>query len=91
MERSLVDQHLSRLRFYDNTRKWASNVLQTQHFETGRVFVTQLSTDVGISVGRIVEVTTNCYFLSDMVTNILLVNDMVISLEAEYNTFSAGA
>jgi hypothetical protein len=64
--------------------------LQTQHFESGRVFVTQLTSDVGILAGRIVGVATNCYFISDMVINILLVNDMVISLAAEYNTFNAG-
>jgi len=37
-----------------------------------------------------VGLTTNCNFISDMAINILLVNDMVISLEAEYNTFSPG-
>ena len=36
------------------------------------------------------RVATNCYFISDMVIHILLVNDTVISSEAEYNTFSAG-
>jgi len=79
---------LSTLSFYENI--WTSNYLKTQHFEIGCVFVTQLSTDVGISAGRIVGLTTNCSFISDMVINILLVNDMVISLEAKYNTFSAG-
>jgi hypothetical protein len=88
LERFSAEQQLSTLRFYDNI--WAIIFLQTQNFETGRVFVIQLSTDVGISAGRIVKMSTNCYFISDMVINILIVNDTVISLEAEYNTFSAG-
>jgi len=65
--------------------------LQTQHFETVCVFVSPNQLVMWESQpDEFLEVTTNFYFNSDMVINILFVNDKVISLAAEYNTFNAG-
>ena len=58
---SLVDQLLSMLGFCNNIR---TKILGGKYILTEGVFVTQLSSNVGISVWRIVWVITNCCFMN---------------------------
>jgi hypothetical protein len=63
LDRSSTDQHLRMLCSYENIMR--SNYFCGHHILTEGVFVTQLSCNTGISVWRIVWVTTNCCFVSD--------------------------
>jgi hypothetical protein len=70
LDRSLIQQHLSMLRFYENIRGFCVSVcvcvcVREHTIQTECVFATQLSGNAGISVSRTVWVTTNCCFLTD--------------------------
>jgi hypothetical protein len=60
----IIDQYVSMLCFLRKYKKhlfsWACNIL------TEGVFVTQLYSNMGMSVWRIMRVKTNCFFVSDM-------------------------
>jgi hypothetical protein len=61
---SSIDRYLSTLSFYKNI--CSNNFFCGHNILTEGVFVTQLSSNAGISVSRIVWVTTNCSFMSDV-------------------------
>jgi hypothetical protein len=62
-ERSSIDQHLIMFRFYEN---FTDKQLFCGHNTLAEgVFVTQLSSNTGIFVWRILWVTTNCRFMSN--------------------------
>jgi hypothetical protein len=63
VDRSLTDQQWSTSGFYENTKK---HFLCEHKILTEIVFLTQLSSHARIWVWRIVWVTTNCCFISDV-------------------------
>jgi len=64
LERAWIDQHKSILLFYKNMRR--NSFFLWSHYFDRRYVVTQLCSNVGISVWWIVWVATNCCFMSDI-------------------------